>query len=424
MHTYKPLRSRHGFTLIELLVVIAIIAILAVVVVLTLNPAELLRQGRDSNRVSDMDTLAHAISLYQTDQGGSVGYTMGNASSVYISIPDTTISGNTTSTCTSLNLPALSSGYTYQCTSPQSYKNVNGSGWIPVNFNKMSAGSPLGSLPADPTNNTSTGLYYSYYSNGSQYEITSLFESQKYKAQYAQNPLDTYYPEVNAKGSSLAISPLFNPSGLVGYWPMDEGSGTTAYDQSGNGNNGTWGGSLGNQWTFGKVGKAAGYPNNVAWVNLGNPSSLQLPSSISVFAWVKRNSINDYERVVMNYYYNIGGPFSLMDGGSGVLACDLGNYALNAVSPPNVFNTVGVWYYVGCTYDGNVLTTYMNGVAVASSTGSVTLSYSNGFPWAIGSGLQSSSTSQNTLTGIIDDVRIYNRALPIAEVQALYNSER
>ena len=107
-----------------------------------------------------------------------------------------------------------------------------------------------------------------------------------------------------------------------------------------------------------------------------------------------------------------------------MLACDLGNYALNAVSPPNAFNTAGVWYHVGCTYDGNVLTTYLNGVAVASSTGSVTLSYSNGFPWAIGSSLQSSSTSQNTLTGIIDDVRIYNRALPLAEVQALYNSER
>jgi prepilin-type N-terminal cleavage/methylation domain-containing protein len=53
--------SRKAFTLIELLVVIAIIAILAVVVVLTLNPAEILKQSRDSNRVSDMDTLTHAL---------------------------------------------------------------------------------------------------------------------------------------------------------------------------------------------------------------------------------------------------------------------------------------------------------------------------------------------------------------------------
>src|SRR6185295_4958783 len=59
--------NRKGFTLIELLVVIAIIAILSVVVILTLNPAELLKQARDSNRISDMATLKSAISLYLAD---------------------------------------------------------------------------------------------------------------------------------------------------------------------------------------------------------------------------------------------------------------------------------------------------------------------------------------------------------------------
>ncbi len=63
----KNLKNQKGFTLIELLVVIAIIAILAVVVILTLNPAELLRQSRDSNRVSDFATLKSAIGLYSED---------------------------------------------------------------------------------------------------------------------------------------------------------------------------------------------------------------------------------------------------------------------------------------------------------------------------------------------------------------------
>src|SRR3989338_2108717 len=51
------IKNSKGFTLIELLVVIAIIAVLAVAVILTLNPAELLKQARDSTRVSDMSTL-------------------------------------------------------------------------------------------------------------------------------------------------------------------------------------------------------------------------------------------------------------------------------------------------------------------------------------------------------------------------------
>jgi prepilin-type N-terminal cleavage/methylation domain-containing protein len=82
--------SRKGFTLIELLVVIVIIAILAIVVVLTLNPAALLQQSRDSNRVSDMATINSAINLYNTDQSGASSYSLGSSNTVYVSIPDPT----------------------------------------------------------------------------------------------------------------------------------------------------------------------------------------------------------------------------------------------------------------------------------------------------------------------------------------------
>src|SRR3989344_7161042 len=71
-----------GFTLIELLIVIAILAILATVVVLVLNPATILAETRDSQRVADLDTIRSAINLYlatvggPTLQGGS-GFTCG-----------------------------------------------------------------------------------------------------------------------------------------------------------------------------------------------------------------------------------------------------------------------------------------------------------------------------------------------------------
>src|SRR5271154_4705198 len=73
----KNSKNRSGFTLIELLVVIAIIAILAVVVILTLNPAELLRQARDSNRVSDFATLKSSIGLYAADVATSTSLNNG-----------------------------------------------------------------------------------------------------------------------------------------------------------------------------------------------------------------------------------------------------------------------------------------------------------------------------------------------------------
>ena len=89
---------KKGFTLIELLVVIAIISILAVVVVLTLNPAELLRQSRDSQRVSDLGTLKSAISLYLVDAAypNLASSTTGGYAACYLS----TISGKGTTTTT------------------------------------------------------------------------------------------------------------------------------------------------------------------------------------------------------------------------------------------------------------------------------------------------------------------------------------
>ena len=55
------------FTLIELLVVIAILAVLATAVVVVLNPAELLKQGRDSTRLSDFSAIHSAIAFYLSD---------------------------------------------------------------------------------------------------------------------------------------------------------------------------------------------------------------------------------------------------------------------------------------------------------------------------------------------------------------------
>ena len=58
---------QRGFTLVELLIVIAILAVLSVTVVVVLNPAELLKQARDSTRISDLASINSAIALYLTD---------------------------------------------------------------------------------------------------------------------------------------------------------------------------------------------------------------------------------------------------------------------------------------------------------------------------------------------------------------------
>lgn len=193
-----------GFTLIELLVVMGIVAILATVVVVTLNPSELLKQGRDSRRLSDLETLNKALAFYRTDVGGSLG----SGSTIYVSIPDTS------ATCANLGLPSLPSGWTYHCASTSTLQSTDGTGWLPVSFKDISFGSPLGTLPVDPINTTSTGDYYTYViggTNNSQYELTSVTESQRYNLGGSGDKVSTDGgpdPIAYELGSNLQISPF------------------------------------------------------------------------------------------------------------------------------------------------------------------------------------------------------------------------
>lgn len=157
-----------GFTLIELLVVLAIVAILSVVVILTLNPAELLKQARDSNRISDLSIMRSAISLYLAD--ANVPF-IGTSTLCYVSV--------SAGVATSSGCGAFSA-QTQTTSSATNNRKVDGTGWLPINFSSISSGAPIGSLPVDPSN-TAT-LYYAYAASSTllTFEINTVLESTKY----------------------------------------------------------------------------------------------------------------------------------------------------------------------------------------------------------------------------------------------------
>lgn len=172
--------STKSFTLIELMIVIAILAILAAAVVIILNPTELLAQSRDGTRFSDLTTLTSALNASTVNS-----VPLGSNNIIYVSIPDPALSGNATSTCADLGLPTIVSTWTYQCVSPQNYKDTNGTGWIPVNENLTPGGPTVPTLPVDPLNSTSSGNYYLYSTNGTSWTIqVPSLESSKFQASY------------------------------------------------------------------------------------------------------------------------------------------------------------------------------------------------------------------------------------------------
>ena len=174
------MQKKKGFTLIELLIVIAILVILAVVVILTLNPAQLLAQARDSQRMSDMSTLKSAISLYLADVAtSSTNCGMGTSSVAYIS------AASVTATSVVLARYPISSSTMAVATS-STPKNIDGTGWIRINFTLISSGAPIGSEPIDPvntlSNNTSTSYFYAFaVSSSCTFQLSAHMESQRYQ---------------------------------------------------------------------------------------------------------------------------------------------------------------------------------------------------------------------------------------------------
>src|ERR1051325_4724582 len=161
-----------GFTLIELLVVISILVVLSVAVVLVLNPAELIKQGRDSTRISDLAALRSAISLYLAD-----------VTNPFLAGPATACTAVATSTCTSGTASPFATINT--CVTNTS-TTVDGNGWVRVPLNGVTTGSPLPRLPMDPNNGgtcAAGNCFYAYACSSTvQYKLTAHMESSKYKS--------------------------------------------------------------------------------------------------------------------------------------------------------------------------------------------------------------------------------------------------
>ena len=407
------------------MVVIAIIAILAIVVALTLNPIELLRQSRDSNRVSDMATLATAINLYNTDQSGAAGYSLGAANTIYVSIPDPMASTTAGDQCQGLGLESLPATYTYHCAESSTFKNADGTGWIPVNFKSISSGVPISNLPVDPTNTSSTRLYYTYTTNGTQYEVTAVMESQKYGPGGSSDvitPDGGTLASVYEKGSKLGLEPMdYGDPSLIGFWPMDEGSNSIAYDYSGTNATGSWYGTMagtgGTYYSPGHVGPYTGaFDGTSTYVgNVANNSAFTLTNGVTMVAWIKLSGLGVDQKIiskrpsyVLTVYSNNIPETEIFIGGS--------SQDTRSASGGTVLTT-GVWYQIAGTYDGSTIKTYVNGALDRQVSASGIMSATT---YAIDVGKTADGTA-NYFNGLIDDARIYNRALTAAQLAALYN---
>ena len=404
-------RNNKSFTLIELLVVLALVAILSVVVVLTLNPAELIKQARDSNRLSDLSTINTALNLFSADV--TSGF-MGTSTVVYVSIP------SASPTCSGAGLPALPSTYTYNCVTTENLRNTDGTGWIPVNFQRISSNSPISQIPIDPINTTSTRLYYTYVVGGS-WELNASIEASKNKLGGSGDLVSKDGGSATSQyeiGNNLNLSPLeTGDSSLVGYWNFEEGPNATSSDRSGYGNHGTWGGS-GVHYASGRVGNYAGVfsTTTLDYIQLPVSSSINsaLNSSFTVSFWAKLPSPGGSSGVLIGPRSAtgariIGTPWNLT---KMMLAEENITAGIVGYTYPNQS-----WFQISISCGDGRCNAYGNGTLAQTAAHTFTGSYSGAYTLNVGA-LFGGQTAQ------MDDVRIYGRVLSAAEVLALYNSTK
>jgi hypothetical protein len=210
----------------------------------------------------------------------------------------------------------------------------------------------------------------------------------------------------------------------VGEWKMDEKGGSTAYDTSGNGNDGTISGATA---AIGKLGQGLDFNGTTSYINAGSGSSLddietQGGGGMTVSAWIKPRTYGES---------NVG-HIAGKTGGSGLwqLRMDGYNNRLQfykdySVTDLNLrlnsWGSLNVWNHIVLTWDGspNVSGVHFFANGIESSTsgtgGQGTKNSESALNFYI------AGTPYDSFNGVIDQVRIYNYARTLAQIAWEYN---
>ncbi|MFZ2414530.1 MAG: LamG domain-containing protein [Minisyncoccia bacterium] len=209
-------------------------------------------------------------------------------------------------------------------------------------------------------------------------------------------------------------------TGQVAYWNLDETTGLSATDSSGNGNTGNL--STGPTWANGLIGGGLSFDGtNGYYVDAGNATSLQLSEKGTISLWINMSS---YYPTNSRYIFGRSDFLIYSDYNTSeeVISLKISN---GTTYYPRVVDVMPLneWHHLAVTYDGtlasNNVVTYFDGMQ--QYTGTVTGSLvSPTATWYMGD----NPSSWDSFDGTIDDVRIYNRTLSADEILAQYNANK
>jgi hypothetical protein len=229
----------------------------------------------------------------------------------------------------------------------------------------------------------------------------------------------TYTGTVTVTAAGVSGSPKSVPvtltvaaptTGLVGAWGFDETAGTTTADASGKGNTGTLNGPV--RTTAGRFGGALDFDGVNDWVTVNDSTSLRLTTGLTLEGWAYPTGGSDWRTLALketagNLAWALY-PFG--DGGlpSGHAATSGDLWARGTAAP-----ALNTWTHFATTYDGATIRMYVNGVQTGTRAQTGTLRTSTQ-PLRFGG----NAVWPEWFRGRLDEIRVYDRALTAAQIQA------
>ncbi len=170
---------------------------------------------------------------------------------------------------------------------------------------------------------------------------------------------------------------------------------------------------------------ALDFDGNDDLVDCGNGASLRLTGTgLTVEALIRAESWkpNVWEGSIVNKEQNGGGTdngYMLRAGNNGQLSFNLGSGTWHEITSPVGAMTTGQFTHVAGTYDGATMRLYIDGNRVAQAAGTFSIADANVNLW-LG---DSQSNPTRVFDGVIDEVRIWNRARSAAEIVTNMNRQ-
>jgi len=223
---------------------------------------------------------------------------------------------------------------------------------------------------------------------------------------------------------------------LIGYWKLDENSGTTTADSSGYGNDGILNGAT---WTSGKSGAALSFDGIDDYVLCAEregtgpgtyPAEL-MPEKFTVSCWTKLSNFAYFSSFVGNgidtgddecgfFFYNFGWEGENERDFGLAIRTEAG---MSYVETPNIYEP-DKWYHLAATYDGTNVNIYVNGKLSVGPTdvgGPIrwVSATSGNYPERFAIGVWLDPGYDLWIDGVIDEVGYWDEALPEAEIKKL-----